>query len=389
MKHILFILSFIATVATATTILDSRSNVVNTVNNVITGAVTVVNNSTTTIDSNSITVANTAFDGATFSNTVIASGFSNLNLAVGLAGGITNNVATLDGSNIMLKVNTPTSGIYAVHSVDGVLQWKPIAGFFGRNLFGDFSSSISGVTNTFYASGTNDIVWTWTGDTTNIQIKAWGAGGGASAGTAGAGGFVTVIMTVTNQQHLTLRVPYAGSSSLVAEAYASWPGGGTYDTNSTTHRGGGGGCAIVLHGTNIVLVAGGGGGSANGGAAGSAGWPTGTVGATRSSGAGGQTNGGVKSGYADAGSFLKGGNAYSATSTTATWQACGGCGIYGAGGSATNNTVSAAGGASYYNINYALWGYATFGVNSGDINYGSSFGAAKSNGAIIVITPKP
>ena len=374
-------------------------------NNISIGDTTVTNNVTidASVSGNTFNVAAgdiqvatqevaVSFSGATIQAGTVIGGATNLTLMGGIQGGITNGTLTLDTSTVALGTNAPASGSYIARSDNGIISWQPISGFWGSNLSAQVWSTPFGVTNVFTVSGTNDQFYTWTGGSTTILIKAWGGAGGAGSGTGGSGGFTMAVILVTNGMTFTLRVPYGGANNItqfMSGTTYSWPNGGTYTTNATSNRGSGGGCAVVLHGTNIVMLSGGGGGAAGGNTGGSGGWPNGVAG-SGSAGGGTQFAGGSAGTAGNAGSYLQGANGLS----TNAYQACGGCGIYG-GGSIGSINSSAAGGASYLNPVYCLYGgYGVTGVNSGDPNYASSYGAGVAgavgnNGAIIIITPTP
>ncbi|MEQ9289314.1 MAG: T9SS type A sorting domain-containing protein [Cyclobacteriaceae bacterium] len=157
---------------------------------------------------------------------------------------------------------------------------------------GGIYSSGGTVTQTFTSgSGTFEVP----AGITEINVKAWGAGGGGGAGgssgnggTGGNGGYAEATVTVTPGENLNVVVGTGG-------------GGGNPVDDAGGGGGGGGHSEVNRSGTNLVVAAGGGGGgggdnsgSGNGGAGGAGGGTTGSTGSTGGSdavGGGGGTSG--------------------------------------------------------------------------------------------------
>ena len=157
---------------------------------------------------------------------------------------------------------------------------------------------------------------------TTMRIRAWGAGGGQSAGGVicggGYGGYVETIVPVTGGESLRVIVGGAGPNAVgsVGGLGGTPGGGGRSRTGSGQAGGGGGGFSGVFRGTIPLAIAGGGGGGGGttaasrcpgGGGGGlrglSAPFSTGGGGGTQSAGGAASGNGG-----STPGTSLQGGN---------------------------------------------------------------------------------
>lgn len=171
---------------------------------------------------------------------------------------------------------------------------------------------------------------------TTATIKAWGAGGGSSAFSGGAGGFSQ--RTVTGLQpsvQLLIIVGGGGVTASSSPVPGGYGGGGTGHGTGLYKSGTGGGLSGVFLGAasqaSAIAVAGGGGGgySAAGGAGGGAAGVAGSSYLGNIGGGGGtQTAGGAigNQGNASPGGPLQGGNG------TAIYSSGGGGGYWGGGG---------------------------------------------------------
>jgi len=253
---------------------------------------------------------------------------------------------------------------------------------------------------------------------TSVNIKVWGAGGGAGGQGAGpdvggSGGFASGTLAVSSGQVLTISAGEGGRSykrgdgslgplSPVNSSGTAFRGGGLFggggilgpDPGSGNDRsGGGGGVSGVLTENSTIpgchaapevyIIAGSGGGASNDGYGGPGGGLTGIAGAVPATGnlaqtsnngyfggGGGQSSGGQAGCGTPAGgngAFLKGGDVGSEPSpiTITGHMGGGGGGYYGGGGATRPSTTdgSGGGGSSYYGHPQITSGSTTAGTN--------------------------
>lgn len=164
-------------------------------------------------------------------------------------------VVASPGNYVLLRqVNTGITSTY----------WGVISGQIAGDLNTEILSSIHGVTNRFFATG-SDQTYTIPAGVTQIVAKLWGAGGaGGSVGTSlgGSGGTTLIVVPVTPGEVITVRVGQGGKRVGSNPANRIYPlaGLGFGATNAPS----GGGYSGLLAGTNILGIAGGGGAAALG-----------------------------------------------------------------------------------------------------------------------------
>jgi PKD repeat protein len=226
------------------------------------------------------------------------------------------------------------------------------------------------------APGQNQVAFNYTGGqqswtvpatcVSSVTLECWGAQGGSSISTGGAGGYAKGDLAVTPGQVLYLYVGGQGGNP-----GGGWNGGGSGQTSGSPASGGGGGASDVRVGgqslSDRVIVAGGGGGSCTlysgnfsstspGQGGGNSGTSAGNVfngNATATGGAGGNQNsggnGGVGNQTGSAGTLGQGGAGFPGGDSTGGG---GGAGYYGGGGggyqSSGTNIASSGGGGSGY-----------------------------------------
>jgi len=226
------------------------------------------------------------------------------------------------------------------------------------------------------APGQNQVTFNYTGGqqswtvpatcVNSVTLECWGAQGGSSNSTGGAGGYAKGNLAVTPGQVLYLYVGGQGGNP-----GGGWNGGGSGQTSGSPASGGGGGASDVRVGgqslSDRVIVAGGGGGSCTlysgnysnttpGAGGGNAGTAAGNVfngNATATGGSGGNQNsggnGGVGNQTGSAGTLGQGGAGFPGGDSTGGG---GGGGYYGGGGggyqSSGTNIASSGGGGSGY-----------------------------------------
>lgn len=230
-----------------------------------------------------------------------------------------------------------------------------------------------------------DQSFTVPGGVTQIEIHAWGAGGGGSGNSfsGGAGGYSTGYLSVNPGDNLTIIVGQGGryQSSTGAPQDRNYSygggasGGGALNNYSNTFAGGGGRSAVRKNGIEAITAGGGGGAGygGNGGAGGGSVGVSGTGGSSSgtSGGGGTQSSGGAAGSngieYGESGIQFAGGYA-GASYPTNSEGGGGGGGYYGGGGGGDN--TGGGGGSGYiggvYN-NYTATGNSktTDGVSSG------------------------
>jgi len=127
--------------------------------------------------------------------------------------------------------------------------------------------------------------------TNYLNLKVWGAGGGAgyqANADGGGGGFSTVQLPVTPGEVLTIMVGGGGTSVAADNTIGptSYGGGGASGAHNSTGVGSGGGGMSAVWGSLGFVIAGGGGG-AEGGCAGAGGGTSGIAGCGTAGGGGG------------------------------------------------------------------------------------------------------
>jgi hypothetical protein len=265
---------------------------------------------------------------------------------------------------------------------------------------GQFPVSVSNIANTFYfgqlgggtfipAAGTNQVLnfvgsvtqtFTVPSGVTQLYVYAWGAGGGGSTPSGGAGGYSFGYFNVTTGEVLSVVIGEGGfvssataSTAIFTNTLNPFPNGGWGAGRHTTRGGAGGGSSAIMRGTNFLVVAGGGGGggvqsgniSVGGGGGGTSGQSgSGTVGLN--GGGGTQSDGGSAGSTAlalsitnTAGTFGLGGNAGLATNQVLQASGGGGGGWFGGGGAvagAANAGGGGGGGSGYINTSQGVIG---------------------------------
>ena len=240
-----------------------------------------------------------------------------------------------------------------------------------------------GPVQTFLATG-GPQPWIVPAGVTSLSVKLWGAGGGGTGYSGGAGGFVTGTISVTPGETLTIVVGGGGAMA----GGAGYGGGGSGGIGSAIGAGvganpgagGGGRSAIIRASSTELITAGGGGGSAlwadetQGGTGGSGGQlggagsvscPGGTVyaggqgGTQAAGGAPGQNSQGATG---TMGGPLQGGNgAQAAEGSGSSFGGGGGGGWFGGGGgtggsNGTSCSNGGGGGSSYLNAGQGVIG---------------------------------
>ena len=240
---------------------------------------------------------------------------------------------------------------------------------------------------------------------TEISVKVWGAGGGASDGTGGGGGYASRNLTVSEGDTLAIVVGEGGNSKVQSGGGAAAGGGlsgvfdnTTIDLSSSSGRN-------SAHSLALVIAGGGGGGpswsQSSGGSGGGGGGSTGSDGTGNPNpyGRGGtQVAGGSAGTNGESGDKLYGGSGrVSANDPSPTfggggggeWTtggSGGGGGYYGGGGSgyAGQNLQSSGGGGSSYvggdGVTIAASGRIPGGISDENYNSGHGYGG-QSNGA--------
>jgi hypothetical protein len=196
-------------------------------------------------------------------------------------------------------------------------------------------------------------VFTWDAPAacTELQIRAWGAGGGRGMGPrlAGAGGFARGTVSVTPGESLRIAVGGSGGTATFGTQGSGGVNGGGHGGNGSRFSGGGGGGFTgVFRGDvsqeNALVVAGGGGGS-GGGAEEEPGAGGGTTGQDGGGLGGTQSMGGAAGGSMGGptpGSALMGGNGGSPGGGDGGGG--GGAGYFGGGGGGAANADAVGGG---------------------------------------------
>lgn len=220
-------------------------------------------------------------------------------------------------------------------------------------LFDPYDRSEDSGVISFYRDGT----YTVPPGVTELEVRCWGAGGGAGRTAPGGGGaYVQGRFPVGEGDVLTCTVGTGGRAGENGTGEGGVPGGGNGTLEGNEPGGGGGGYSCAeLHGTLMILAGGGGGaggrdGGTDGGAAafstaqdglGTASDSTaGGAGATAGAGGAGGT---ASSGFdGNAGASLQGGDAYQGPAGDGAGG--GGGGYYGGGGGAVDSGGDGGGG---------------------------------------------
>ena len=240
-----------------------------------------------------------------------------------------------------------------------------ISNFYGTKKYIPFSTKVTFTADTTFTVPTG---------VTSIRIKAWGGGGGDSAGGAG---FAKAEVTVTPGDTLAIRIGgggkvrygSAGSTDIVAN------GGGrgyVYVANAGIGVGGGGGYSGVFSNNTIsqanalVIAAGSGGGAKYASGAASLGGAGGGTSGNNGTGASPGTGGTQSAGGSVNGAALVGGNG--SNSGTYPVNGGGGGGYFGGGGGSSSTLATSSGGGG--GSSYIKAGATNTGIISGAVGPG-------------------
>ncbi|NCU40143.1 hypothetical protein EOL73_00100 [Candidatus Saccharibacteria bacterium] len=289
-------------------------------------------------------------------------------------------VALTVSGGASLPAATSGPGEYALIRTVGETTndaWQIIRGQVSDYINASYTWTPWGVTNKFYANGTNDQTYTIPVGVTQVVIKCWGAGGGNGNKAGGEGGTSFCPIEVLGGDVLTMRVGLPGSVVDSGTIQGGWPGGGSAKSaNVTAKDGSGGGYTAVFFGTNMMVLAGGGGGGGYYGIGGAGGGATGGNGVGSFGASGGSIT--------NSAGFLLGGD-----NNNTSHGGGGGGGYHGGFGCVSDYSSrggAGGGGSGYVSIPI---GITYQGCITEDADYEAGIGVASGNGMIVILHNTP